>query len=335
MKTILLGTLAGLILSGSALAADKPTLRYGGGEGLTHLPFVIAQKEGFFAKEGLNVEEIKDALGGKYSNSQAAMMGYDPSIEREGKADMVAENGGFFIDAVLNGSDAVAVGVQMANPVHSLVVRPEIKDFADLKGKTVTMTALWDSITLTSKALLRKHGIGNDDFKFEAIKMSVARLDCMKAGKCAAIVAVQPTDSEAIALGEGFHRIGTIAEAGPVTFYIEIVRREWAKTHRDEIVRYLKAESDADKFLYDPTNKAEIRGILAGMGKYSDAIVDELLAAYTDPKQKIFPSHGEFDIKGFNNLLSFARLAGNPLPKPIPAADRFVDLSYLKDAGVK
>jgi ABC-type nitrate/sulfonate/bicarbonate transport system substrate-binding protein len=57
----------------SAVGAELPTLRYGGSDGLPHLPLIIAQKQGFFAKEGVQVEVIKNPITGPDSNSQAAM----------------------------------------------------------------------------------------------------------------------------------------------------------------------------------------------------------------------------------------------------------------------
>jgi ABC-type nitrate/sulfonate/bicarbonate transport system substrate-binding protein len=316
----------------SAVGAELPTLRYGGDEGLPHLPLIIAQKQGFFAKEGVQVEVIKNPITGPDSNSQAAMKGYDPAIERGGLADMTAVNGGFFIDAVLNGSDAVVVGVQTANPVYSLVVRPEIKSYADLKGKTITLTAPWDSITLTSRALLAKNGVGHDQFKFEAIKMSDARLECMKQGPCAAIMAVQPTDSQAVKMGLGFRILGRTIEAGPVTFYMDAVRREWAKTHQDAIVRYLRAEADAIRFIHDPKNRAEVAKAIAEVSRAPKDMIDQLLEEYADPSLHILSDHGEFDVAGFDNLLRFAKESGN-WDKPFPSADKFVDLTYVKAAG--
>jgi ABC-type nitrate/sulfonate/bicarbonate transport system substrate-binding protein len=309
-----------------------PTLRYGGGDGLPHLPLIIAQKEGYFAKEGVQVEVIKNPITGPDSNSQAAMKGYDPAIERDGLADMTAANGGFFIDAVLNGSNAVAVSVQTANPVYSLIVRPEIKSYADLKGKVITLTAPWDSITLTSRALLAKHGIDRSDFKFEAIKMSDARLACMQKGDCAAIVAVQPTDDQAIAMGQGFHRLGTVYEAGPVTFYIDVVRRDWAAAHKDTVVRYLRAQADAVRFIHDPKNRDVVAATIGALVHAPKSIVDQLIAAYEDPKLRILSDHGEFDMASFENLLRFAKDSGN-YNKPFPPMEKFVDLSYVRAAG--
>jgi ABC-type nitrate/sulfonate/bicarbonate transport system substrate-binding protein len=326
------------VLCQAASAADLPVLRIGSDGGLNHLPLVVAQKKGFFAKEGIRVETVKDAIGGPLSNSQAALQGYEPSIERGGRADMAVANGGFLIDAVLNGSDAVAVGTMTANPIYSLVVRPEIKSYADLKGKTITLTAPWDGISLTSRALLAKNGIGAKDFKFEAIKMSDARLECMKQKKCAAISAVQPTDIQAIDLGLGFHRLGTTHEAGPITFYIDVVTRKWAETHKDAIVRYLRAKADAIAWINDPKNRAELTMMIAEITGDPPTIVNQVAASYADPKREILTAKGELNPAWFNNLLVMAKAAGKDAglwDKPFPPAEKFYDLSYGKAAGIQ
>ena len=40
----------------------------------------------------------------------------------------------FLIRRVLAGSDAVAIAAEFNNPTYSLVAKPEIKSFADLRG---------------------------------------------------------------------------------------------------------------------------------------------------------------------------------------------------------
>ena len=121
--------------SQSAAAAEMPALRHADAEGLARLPFIVAQQKDFFAQAGVHVDVIKDAIAGPDSNSQAALKGYEPSIERGGRADMATANGGFFINAVLNGSDAVAVGVQTANPVYSLIARPGDQNLCRPQGQ--------------------------------------------------------------------------------------------------------------------------------------------------------------------------------------------------------
>ena len=323
-----------LAVQGCAAGAEMPTLRIGSDGGLNHLPLVVAREKGFFTEQGVHVEMIEDAAVGPYSNSQSAMRGYVPTIERGGRADIAVANGGFFIDAVLNGSEAVAIGTMTANPIYSLIVRPEIETYDDLRGRTITLTAPWDGITLTALALLARNGIGPDDFNFEAIRMSDARLECMRSGQCAAIIAVQPIDIHAIDLGLGFHRLGTTLEAGRVTFYIEVVRRQWAEMNRDTIVRYLRAKAKAIEYINDPNNRDELTMMISEITGEPPEIVDRIVASYADPNLHILTRRGELDPDGFDNLLQFAKDAGY-WEGAFPPADQFIDLSYGQEAGIQ
>ena len=48
----------------------------------------------------------------------------------------------------------MAIVAQTTNPVYSLIVRPEIKSFADLKGKIIGLSTPGDTITLSTVRLL-------------------------------------------------------------------------------------------------------------------------------------------------------------------------------------
>src|SRR5881397_2831466 len=93
----------------------------------------------------------------------------------------------YLIQAVLKGSDAVAILSQTTNPVYSLIVKPEIKSFADLKGKVVGLSTPGDTITLATVRLLRLKGIKPPDFQAKAIVGTGARFDCVKSAECAAV----------------------------------------------------------------------------------------------------------------------------------------------------
>jgi ABC-type nitrate/sulfonate/bicarbonate transport system substrate-binding protein len=318
----------------NAAAAEPPVLRYVRGaennRSLSQLPLTVAIKKGYFAREGLRIDFVTN----NDSNSAAAEQGYNPGIERGGPGDMTTVSGGFFVHAVLNGSDAVAVSSQTNNPIYSLIVRPEIKTWADLKGKEITLTAPWDTITVTSRALLARHGIGPNDFKFKYIRNSDARLECMQNGECAAISAGQPSDIQAIKMGLGYHRLGMTNEAGPVIFNVEIVRREWARTHRDTLVRYIRASAAAMRFLNDPKNRPEVTSITRELTGEPPAVVDEMIAHYYDPKLRILPKQAEVDMASLQHLLDLIKQAGL-YDRPMPPAARFVDLSFAQAAGVR
>nr|TFG52651.1 MAG: ABC transporter substrate-binding protein [Hyphomicrobiales bacterium] len=336
MKHKLISALLGMAFLGSAhgaLCAEMPTLRYvqgGNSTSLSQLPITVAQMKGFYAREGLRVEFVTN----DESNSAAAEEGYNPSIERGGPGDITTVSAGFFVHAVLNGSDAVAISAQTANPVYSLIVRPEIRTFDDLWGKEITLTAPWDTITITTRKLLASHGIGPSDFQFKRIRNSDARLECLQSGECAAITAGQPYDIQALNMGMGFHRLGTNYEAGPVIFNLEIVRRAWARDNGDILVRYLRAAANAMRFINDPNNRLEVMEIIRELTGEPQEIVNEIMAGYEDLTLRILPRQAELDMESFQHFLELLEEAGVS-SEPLPRAEHFVDLTYAQAAGIR
>jgi ABC-type nitrate/sulfonate/bicarbonate transport system substrate-binding protein len=252
----------GFAIAQYAGAAEMPALRYAIGSedlhSLSQLPTEVARRKDFFEREGVHVEFVANSE----SNSRAAEKGYNPSIEKGGPADMTRVSTGYFVRAVLNGSDTVTVSSQTSNPVYSLIVVPEIRTFADLKGKKVALTSAWDTITITARHLLAMHGLGPMDYEVNSvIRGSGSRFACMKSGECVANVAGQPADIHAIEMG--YRRLGITNDGGAVIYNVEIVRRDWAKAHEDAVIRYIRATADAMRFLNDPKNRDEVETITA------------------------------------------------------------------------
>ena len=125
----------------AAPAAELVTLRYGqnatSAGSLSSLPLAVGERKGFFIREGVNMEVVP--IPGGTDRIVAAL--------DKGEIDAGKNATPYLIQAVLKGSDAVAIVAQTTNPVYSLIVRPEIKSFADLKGKLVGLSTAGDTIT--------------------------------------------------------------------------------------------------------------------------------------------------------------------------------------------
>src|SRR6266478_1515120 len=143
----------------AAYAAELITLRYGqnaaSAGSLSSLPLTVAQRKGFFVREGLNLDVVP--IPGGTDRIVAAL--------DKGEIDAGKNATPYLIQAVLKGSDVVAFMSQTTNPVYSLIVRPEIKSFADLKGKVIGLSTPGDTITLATVRLLRLKGIKPPDFQ--------------------------------------------------------------------------------------------------------------------------------------------------------------------------
>ncbi len=55
---------------------------------------------------------------------------------------------------MLRGSDAVGIASETANPIYSLIVKPEIASYGDLRGKLVGLSLPIDMISISMRKLL-------------------------------------------------------------------------------------------------------------------------------------------------------------------------------------
>src|SRR5450631_3647479 len=121
--------LATAAAAAAAAAAEPVTLRFGQVpstvRAVSSIYLTIAERKGFLAREGIRLQFIP--IEGGTDKMVAAL--------DQGKVDVAHTATPYLIQAELAGSDAVAIAGEVVNPVYSLVVRPEIAQFADLKGK--------------------------------------------------------------------------------------------------------------------------------------------------------------------------------------------------------
>jgi ABC-type nitrate/sulfonate/bicarbonate transport system substrate-binding protein len=321
------GALIGTCIAQAATAQELITLRYGqnaaGVSGLSSLPLNVAMRKDYFRREGVNLVMVP--IPGGTDRIVAAL--------DKGEIDAGKNATPYLIQAVLKGSDAVAFISQTANPVYSLIVRPEIKSYADLKGKTIGLSTPGDTITLSSVRLLSAKGLKAADYTAKAVVGTPARFDCLKSGACAAVPMGQPEDLEAIK--QGFPRLGFTHEAGAdLIFNVDMVRRAWGAQNKDVLVRFVRAMASAYAFMNDPKNRDEVVAIVKETGKLPDDVAREIYAPYLDPNKNVLPRKGEISLPAMSRVLALMAEV-SAIPAPAPAAERFVDLQYLKAAGIQ
>ena len=311
----------------AASAAEVIQLRYGENStssgSLSGLPLTVAERKGFFVREGLNLEVVP--IAGGTDRIVAAL--------DKGEIDAGKNATPYLIQAVLKGSDAVAVIAQTTNPIYSLIVRPEIKSFADLKGKLLGLSTAGDTITLSAVRLLASKGLKAADFRSKAVVGSRARFECLKSGECAAVPMGQPDDLDAIK--QGFPRLGFTYEAGAdLIFNVDMARRAWGEKNKDALVRLVRGFAASYQFMNDPKNHGELLNIVKESLKISEDTARQIFAPYTEPARNVLPRRGELDLKAFDRVLALMG-EGGVIPTPVAPAARFVDLQYLKAAGIQ
>jgi ABC-type nitrate/sulfonate/bicarbonate transport system substrate-binding protein len=328
MRRFLAAVLAGLISAtcvGAAAAQDK--LRFGKIPSTVRnvgtLYLFIAERKGFFAREGIAIESV--LIPGGTDKMVAAL--------DAGRVDIAHSSTPYLISAVLKGSDSVAIAGEVRNPVYTLIVRPEITSFADLKGKTIGLSVGADTISITMRKLLAKHGLGSGDYQVKELVGTPVRFDCLKRGECAGVPLGQPNDL--VAARQGYRRLGDSTEAvDAIQFQVIAARRAWAAANKDKVVRFVRAIADAFRFIRAPANRAEVVKAIVEQTGSSEEIARAVMALYFEPDRGVMPRQAEVDLKGLAQVIAFMGEAGT-LKTPLPPPERFVDLQYLRAAGIK
>src|SRR5687767_9236968 len=100
-----------------------------------HWPYLIAEQEGLFQKEGI---EIKRVLGGTTTATSQALVAGSTDLAQMNLVQLLAANS--------SGADLVAVAGDTLVPIYALVVHPSVKSYSDLKGKRLAVAGPTDPL---------------------------------------------------------------------------------------------------------------------------------------------------------------------------------------------
>lgn len=323
----LAGLAALVLVAGASAAAAETRLRYGQipstQRSVQSLHLFIAQRNGFFDREALAVEFVPIAGG---TDKMIA------ALDR-GEVELAHTATPYLIQAVLNGSDAVAVAAETANPVYSLIAKPDIADIRDLKGKLVGLSLAVDTISISMRKLLTLRGLAPADYRVKELVGTPARSACLTSGECDAVPLGQPEDF--MALAAGYRRLGLSTDAvAEFEFTVLAVRRAWAAANKDIVVRFVRALAASFRFIHEPANRdAVVRAVVDSTGT-SAPIARQILALYLEPDRGVLPRAAEIDVRGLAQVIAFMGEA-NVVAPPLPAPERFIDRQYLAAAGIR
>jgi ABC-type nitrate/sulfonate/bicarbonate transport system substrate-binding protein len=126
----------------------------------------------------------------------------------------------------------------------------------------------------------------------------------------------------------GFNLVGKVTDVFPIYLFSSFsVRREWAADHREEVVRFLKAVLKARRWLDE--NKSKAAEFLAKDLDMKPALARMGLDYYLD--YRAWNPYLNIDMDGLKTVVEiYAEQAD--MKGPIPSPDKYVDLSYLKEA---
>jgi len=308
-----------LLLASPTVFAQTP-LRVKVFPGAQALPQIAAVSQGIFERHGLKVElmftassqEQRDGLAaGDFQVAHAAVDNAVAMVELA-KHDVVIVTGG---DSSMN----------------EFFVQPDVRSFADLKGRTVIVDAPNTAYALQAKKILRLNGVNDGDYTLKPIGGTMFRLRALRENKEYAASMLNPPFSVDAAAG-GLKSMGRAVDLiGPYQASGAFVLRKWAQANAELLERYIAGFIEGTRWAVARENRATATRLLAERLKVSPQAAERTWELMTDPKFGL-ATDARFNMEGFRNVLALrAEIEGSWGGKP-PAPERYVDLSFYERA---
>jgi ABC-type nitrate/sulfonate/bicarbonate transport system substrate-binding protein len=290
-------------------------ISFGGG---TNLPSWVANEKGFFLKEGLKVtqdvtegskEQMQDIMAGKYQFASTAFDNIVAYTEGEGS------------DKFPDYDVTAIMGVHSG--MNSVVARPEIKKYSDLKGKVAAVDSPTSGYaTVMYQIIKEKAGLEKDkDYTNISVGGTSGRVKALKDGAAQVAMISSPNDMQL--KDEGFTILGDAAEEiGAFQGSAYAVRKSYAKDHPKEVEAFVRAMVAATDYVFaDKAGTVEV--LKARIKNLSDADASKLYDRLTGPGG--LNKRAALNTKGIETVLKLRTLYGGAAPtKP----EKYMDLSY-------
>ena len=320
VRVIRLALATCIFLFTTALSASgqDARLRVNTFPGPGNLALFVAQDKGLLAKRGLSVEISFTP------NSQAQRDGLVKEAFEIAQAGV--DNAVALVEAAKQDVVIVAGG---SNGMNELIVRPQIKSYDDIRGKTVVVDAPNTAYAFLLYKMLALKGLTRQDYSVLPAGGSIQRLEAMRADNTRVAAMMNPPGN-LIAAKEGYHSFGLATDViGSYQADGIWVMRAWANGNSAVLTKYLEAIIEGYRWGSDPLNRAEVVAIVARRLRLDPELAEKTLAAAVGASGGL-AKDARFDMEGFKTTLRLrAEMMGGDAN---PAPEKYLDLSYYQRA---
>ena len=298
-------------------------------DGAFNLPLWVAERQGFFAEQGLDVA-----------------LAFTPTS-------------GFLVQALMNGSADIALcgfdniaayqlgqgEAELAEPPDlrafmagdpgflALVARPGIDSIAALRGATLSVDALTTGFAFVLREMLARAGLAADAVQIVRAGGTATRYAELLAGRHDATLLRAPY--ERLAMAQGFRLLGRPRDSiGPYMGTVAAARRRWIDAHRSAVAGFLQAYRQALRWIADPDHHADACAeLIAHHDGLDDVTAPQVL------RDLLEPAHGlvrdmAFDGRAIDTVLTLRGQYGSALPANLePASLLALDVAPRSEPG--
>jgi ABC-type nitrate/sulfonate/bicarbonate transport system substrate-binding protein len=276
---------------------------------------IVARAKGIFAAAGLEVDVMvtpnsTDQMRGLSLGSwQIVSTAFDNVLGWSGR----------------EGAEIVAIAQVAQGITLPVYVRPEIKNWEDLRGKPLAVDAVDTAYALVLRRILLAHGLEMERGDYTLLPKGATghRLESMNQGESFAGVLNPPWDAKADAAG--MKRFADQREILPnYPGGVFAVKRKWATDNRAILTKYLAAWDQGLRWAQDVKNRDEVIKLISEAEK-----MDEKNAAN---RLRQLPSNGRLNLAGLQTVLDLRVQFGltPPMGKDLP---KYYDESFYNQTS--
>ena len=293
--------------------------------GAPNLPIFAALEHGFFDAAGLTLEfettpssklQIERLVAGDFDIAATAFDNVVAYREGQGAVEFPTPPDLF----VYMGATRIEL---------SLVVAPDIREFADLGGKPLALDALATGFAFVLYHMLERAGLALEDCELVPVGATPQRWEAVRDGAAAGTLTIEPFTS--VAQAQGFHVLQSSRECLPnYQGGIFTARRSWTVDHETELAAFMRGYLDGLAWTLDPANyDAAMALLLKRMPAIKPKVAPAVMAKLLDPATGLTPG-GAVDEEGMRTVLELRSRYAKPA-KQLESIERYADLACHAD----
>jgi ABC-type nitrate/sulfonate/bicarbonate transport system substrate-binding protein len=286
-----------------------------------YLPLYVADKKGFFQREGFAFELLVVDSPAKLVQAIVSQ-----SAEISWSAPDAA------ILAVEQGAPLVMTAAMQNQIPYSLIVQPDVRTFADVRGKTFAVSTFNSGPAVLQRKLLQANGIAPDEYDLVSVGGTAERFAAVRTGAVVGGMMLQPEDLRLMA--EGYNRLALTTDYIPRYQWLAMVNnRDWLRGHEDQLVRSIRAIRDAIRWTYEPQNRDEAIAIMIDATKAPPEHAGATLDLYVN-QLRLWPADADFEDAAMSTVIEVMGEL-NQLQAPLPSWTKYADRTYVQRANAR
>ncbi|MBX5491591.1 MAG: ABC transporter substrate-binding protein [Chloroflexi bacterium] len=284
-----------------------------------YIPAYLATDRGFLEQEGIQGEWVvagtPESVRAVVSGSvPIGMLGSDPCIV-----------------AVTKGAPLRQVAALLQRPTYDLMAAEGVRSIPDLRGQEIAVSSVASGTAVLARVFLEAKGLRRGEYELVAAGGNVERIAALQSGRVGAAVLSDPGNF--VVMEQGYNHLGNIMEIIPeYDFSAWWVNTNWLQQGNEELlVRFLRAQVRARRFLDDPANRESVEAVLRERLRVSPAIAARIYDFYTRETPDALARDLQLNERATTRTIEIVGELGE-LTAPYPPASQFLAPEYLQRA---